>query len=46
MIIPTILLTKHYNPQPNVVLVTEDEVTGKLSHWYQYIDKEEPRRFI
>ena len=42
LIIPTVLLTKHYNPQPNVVLVTEDEKTGKLSHWYQYIDEDEP----
>jgi len=25
LIIPTVLLTKHYNPQPEVVLVTEDE---------------------
>ena len=40
LIIPIVLLTKHYNPQPNVVLVTEDEKTGKLSHWYQYIDEE------
>ena len=40
LIIPTALLTKHYNPQPNVVLVTEDEKTGKLSH--QYIDDDEP----
>ena len=31
LIIPTVLLTKYYNPQPNVVLVTEDEKTGKLS---------------
>ena len=42
LIIPTVLLTKHYNPQQNVVLVTEDEKTGKLSHWYQYIDEDEP----
>ena len=28
--------------KPNVVLVTEDEETGKLSHWYQYIDEDEP----
>ena len=42
LIIPTVLLTKLYNPQPDVVLVTEDEETGKLSHWYQYIDEDEP----
>ena len=41
LIIPTVLLTKNYNPQPNVILVTEDEKTGKLSHWYQYINEEE-----
>jgi hypothetical protein len=41
LVIPTILLTKHYNPQPNVVFVTEDEVTGDLSHWYQYTKEEE-----
>ena len=42
LVIPTILLTKHYNPQPNVVFVTEDEATGELSHWYRYINREEP----
>jgi len=40
LIIPTVLLTKHYNPQPKVVLETEE--TEKLSHWYQYIDDKEP----
>ena len=35
------LLYSHY-PQPNVVLATEDEETGKLSHWYQYINGKEP----
>ena len=40
LIIPTVLLTKHYNPQPKFVLETEE--TEKLSHWYQYIDDEEP----
>ena len=42
LIIPTVLLTKHYYPQPDVVLVTEDEETRKLSHWFQYIDEDEP----
>ena len=40
LIIPTVLLTKHYNLQPKVVLETEE--TEKLSHWYQYTDDEEP----
>ena len=40
LIIPTVLLTEHYNPQPKVVLETEE--TEKLSHCYQYIDDEEP----
>ena len=42
LIIPTVLLTKHYKLQPNVVIETEDEETEKLSHCYQYIDDEEP----
>ena len=41
LIIPTVLLTKHYNPQLNAVLITEDEKTEKLSHWYQYINDED-----
>ena len=42
LIIPTVLLTKHYNPQPDVVLVTEDEETGKLYRWYRYLEEDEP----
>ena len=44
LIIPTVLLTKHYKLQPNIVIETEDEdeETEKLSHWYQYIDDDEP----
>jgi len=34
-------LTRHYNPQSNVVLITKDEKTEKLSHWYQYINEDE-----
>ena len=44
LIIPTVLLTKHYKLQPNIVIETEDEdeETEKLSHRYQYIDDDEP----
>ena len=38
LIIPTALLTKHYNPQPNVEFLTEDDeydnlVNGFLKSW-------------
>ena len=42
LIIPTVLLTKHYNLQPDVVLVTEDEETEKLYYLYQCLDEDEP----
>ena len=34
LVIPTILLTKHYNPQPNVVFVTEDEEYENLQRGF------------
>jgi len=46
LIIPTILLTKHYNPQADVVLVTEDEETGKLYLRDQYLDEGEPDNHV
>ena len=42
LIIPTVLLTKHYNQQPDNFLVTDDEETGKLYRQYQYLDEDEP----
>ena len=39
--IATYLITRHYNPLPNLVLVTEDEATGKLTHWWSYSDEEQ-----
>tara|TARA_B100001123_G_C14795655_1_gene822308 strand:- start:84 stop:374 length:291 start_codon:yes stop_codon:yes gene_type:complete len=36
------MLYSHYKQQPNVVLVSEDEEIGELSHWYQYINGKEP----
>jgi hypothetical protein len=35
------MLYSYYNPQPDVVLVTEDKETGKLYHWYRYLEEEE-----
>ena len=41
LVLATHFLTTHYNPQTNVVLVTKDEKTGKLSHWYQHINDDD-----
>ena len=46
LIIPTVLLTKHYNSQPDVVLVTEDEETEKLYYLYQCLDEDEPDNHV
>ena len=37
----TYLITRHYYPLPNLVLVTEDEKSGKLSHWWSYSREED-----
>ena len=34
------MLYSYYNPQPDVVFVTEDKETGKLTHWYRYLEDE------
>ena len=39
--VATYLITRHYNPLPNLVMVTEDEKTGKLSHWWSYSREED-----
>ena len=39
--IATYLITRHYNPLPNLVMVTEDEKTGRLSHWWSYSNEED-----
>ena len=39
--VATYLITRHYYPLPNLVLVTEDEKTGKLSHWWSYSNEED-----
>ena len=39
--VATYLITRHYNPLPNLVMVTEDEKTGKLSHWWSYSNEED-----
>ena len=39
--IATYLITRHYNPLPNLVMVTEDEKTGRLSHWWSYSNQED-----
>jgi len=39
--VATYLITRHYYPLPNLVLVTEDEKSGKLSHWWSYSNKED-----
>ena len=41
LVLATHFLTTHYNPQTNVVLVTKDEKTRKLSHWYQHINDDD-----
>jgi maltodextrin utilization protein YvdJ len=41
--VATYQITRHYYPLPNLVLVTEDETTGKLTHWWSYSeDKDKP----
>ncbi len=35
------MLYTNYKTQPDVVLVTKDEKTGELSHWYQHIDEKD-----
>ena len=39
--VTTYQLTRHHYPLPNLVLVTEDETTGKLTHWWSYSDEEQ-----
>ena len=39
--VATYLITRHYYPLPNLVLVTEDEKTGKLSNWWSYSNEED-----
>ena len=39
--VTTYQLTRHHYPLPNLVLVTEDETTGKRTHWWSYSDEEQ-----
>ena len=39
--VATYLITRHYYPLPNLALVTEDESTGKLTHWWSYSREED-----
>ena len=39
--IATYQITRHYYPLPNLVLVTEDEATGKLTHWWSYSEEQQ-----
>ena len=39
--VATYLITRHYYPLPNLVLVTEDETTGKLTHWWSYSEEQQ-----
>ena len=45
LVLAMYFLTKHYNPQPTVLLVTQDKETGKTTAWYKYSNEDDNEEF-